>query len=59
MFRVTPPESGGQTDAIRTSIEHAEGDPVEVFMPYARTRMRGFRFGDLFAQAGTPRIFAR
>jgi hypothetical protein len=57
--RITPPESGDQTNAIRTSIEHAEGDPVEVFMPYAKTRMRAFQFGDLFAQAGTPRIFAR
>jgi hypothetical protein len=57
--RITPPESGDQTDAIRTSIEHADGDPVEVFMPYAKTRMRAFQFGDLFAQVGTPRIFAR
>ena len=57
--RITPPESGDQTDAIRTSIEHAEGDPVEVFMPYAKRRMRGLQFGDLFAQAGTPRIFSR
>jgi hypothetical protein len=57
--RVTPPGSGDQTDAIRTSIEHAEGDPVEVFMPYAKKRMRGFEFGDLFAQAGTARIFVR
>jgi hypothetical protein len=57
--RITPPGSGDQTDAIRTSIEHAEGDPVEVYMPYAKRRMRGFQFGDLFAQPGTPRIFAR
>jgi hypothetical protein len=57
--RITPPESGDQPDAIRTSIEHADGDPVEMFMPYAKTRMRAFQFGDLFAQVGTPRIFAR
>lgn len=57
--RITPPGSGAETDAIRTSIEHAESDPVEVLMPYAKRRMRGFEFGDLFAQAGTPRIFAR
>jgi len=56
--RITPPGSGDQTDAIRTSIEHAEGDPVEVLMPYAKKRMRGFQFGDLSAQAGTRRIFA-
>ena len=57
--RITPPGSGDQTDAIRASIEHAQSDPVEVFMPYAKKRMRGFEFGDLFAQAGTPRVFAR
>jgi hypothetical protein len=57
--RITPPGSGEQTDAIRTSIEHAERDPVEVFMPYAKKRMRGFQFGDLFAQPGTPRVFVR
>ena len=57
--RVTAPGSAEQTDAIRTSIEHAEGDPVEVFMPYAKRRMRGFEFRDLFAQPGTPRVFAR
>jgi hypothetical protein len=57
--RITPPGSAEQTDAIRTSIEHADGDPVEVFMPYAKRRMRGLQFGDRFAQAGTPRIFSR
>jgi hypothetical protein len=56
--RITPPGSSDQTDAIRTSIEHAEGDPVEVFMPYAKKRMRGFEFGELFAQSGAPRIVA-
>jgi hypothetical protein len=57
--RITPPGPGDQTDAIRISIEHVEGDPVEVFMPYEKKRMRGLQFGDLFVQPGTPRIFAR
>jgi len=57
--RIPPPGSAEQTDAIRTSIEHAEGDPVEVFLPYTKRRMRGLQFGGLFAQAGTPRIFTR
>ena len=41
------------------SIEHAQSDPVEVLMPYAKKRMRGFQFGDVFAQAGKARIFPR
>ena len=57
--RITPPGSAVQTDAIRTAIEHAQGDPVEVLVPYAKKRIRGFQFGDLFAQAGTARIFLR
>jgi hypothetical protein len=53
------PGSSETTDAIRTSIEHAESDPVEVFLPYSKNRMRGFEFGEFFAQGGTPRVFAR
>jgi len=57
--RIAPPGSDDKTDAICTMIEHADGDPVDVFMPYAKKRMRGFEWGDLFAQAGTARIFTR
>ena len=56
---ITPPGMSSQTDAIRSSIEHAQSDPVEVLMPYAKKRMRGFQFGDVFAQAGKARIFPR
>ena len=30
---VEPPSGGGKTDAIRVDIEHAEADPVRVFLP--------------------------
>jgi hypothetical protein len=34
--RVTPPGSSETTDAIWTSIEHADTDPVEVLLPYSK-----------------------
>ena len=55
---VTPPGWSDKTDAIKTWLEHADNDPVEVFLPYSKKRLRGFAFGELFAQSGTPRIFA-
>jgi hypothetical protein len=56
--RVTPPDSSEKTDAISVAIEHANSDPVEVFLPYATRRFGGARYGALFAQAGTQRLFA-
>ena len=55
---VTPPGSSDKTDAIKTWLEHADSDPVEVFLPYSKKRLRGFTFGEVFARSGTPRIFA-
>ena len=54
---VTPPGSDEPRDAIRISIEHAEADPVEVFLPYTNRRLRGVEYGELFAAAGEPRVF--
>jgi hypothetical protein len=57
--RVIPPDSTDNTDAISVAIEHASGDPVEVFLPYAKKKLRGVQYGELFAQAGVSRVFAR
>jgi hypothetical protein len=57
--RVTPPNSRDMTDAIRVSIEHASSDPIDVFMPYVRRKRRSPQYGELFAQAGTARLFSR
>ena len=47
------------TDAVKVAIEHEGGDPVEVFLPYAKRRLRGVEYGELFAQSGTARVFSR
>jgi hypothetical protein len=57
--RVNPPDSADTTDAIKIAIEHASSDPVEVFLPYVKRRFRGAQYGELFAQAGTARVFSR
>jgi hypothetical protein len=57
--RVTPPNSPEMTDAIRVAIEHASGEPVNVFLPYENRKFRGIQYGELFAQAGTTRVFLR
>jgi hypothetical protein len=54
---ITPPGQSNKTDAISVSIEHVDGDPVEVLLPYARRRLRGPEYGELFAQAGSRRVF--
>ena len=55
--RVQPPGYSDRTDAIRASIEHVEADPVEVFLPYSKKRVRGYDFGEIFAQVGTSHVF--
>jgi hypothetical protein len=55
--RVTAPESSDKTDAISVAIEHVTGDPVEVFLPYTKGRLRGVQYGELFAQSGVGRVF--
>ena len=49
---------GSMTDAIAVSLEHRDGDPVDVFMPYEKRRVGGPRFGELSANAGTRRVFS-
>jgi hypothetical protein len=48
---------GGVGDAIGVFLEHAEDEPVEVFLPYARRRLRGYTFEELFANPGHRRVF--
>jgi hypothetical protein len=54
--RITTPQ-GEPTDAIRVHVEHAEGDAVEVFMPYAKKRLSGVEFGEIFAAPADRLIF--
>ena len=45
-------------DAIQVSLEHASAEPVNVFLPYQRQRLRGVKYGELFATPGKRRIFS-
>jgi hypothetical protein len=45
--------------AIKVAIGHASSDPVEVFLPYVKRKSHRAQYGELFAQAGTARVFSR
>jgi hypothetical protein len=49
---ITPPGSETKTDALRADLEHTAADPVQVFLPYRKKRLRGYEWGELFAQVG-------
>jgi hypothetical protein len=50
---------GDQTqDAIQVAIEHRDAEPILVFMPYRKTRLRGYEFDDLSAVEGVRTVFA-
>jgi hypothetical protein len=49
---ITPPGAQTKTDALRADLEHAAADPVQVFLPYRKKRLRGYEWGELFAQVG-------
>jgi hypothetical protein len=49
---VTLPGAEPKTGALRAELEHADDDPVRVFLPYRKKRLRGYEWGELFAQPG-------
>jgi hypothetical protein len=54
--RVVPPGSEQQSDAISVALEHAEDDPVSVFLPY-RAERGAVQYGELYATPGESKIF--
>ncbi len=46
------------TDAARVDLEHRDAEPLAVCLPYSRKRLRGLRFGEIFAAPGPVRVFA-
>jgi hypothetical protein len=54
---LTDPESGETTDAVQVELDHANADPVDVFVPY-ETEPDGIKFGELVAAAGREPVFA-
>ena len=45
------------TDAIRVWMQHSAGEPLDVFMPYEKRRLRSPRFGDLQAVPADAPLF--
>jgi hypothetical protein len=52
------PRSGEPAgDAIRVDIEHAEADPVRLFLPYAMEMSGRVAYGELIAEPGARLVF--
>jgi hypothetical protein len=56
--RVMPPNGAPKTDAVVIALEHAAGESIEVYLPYRKKRFGRITYGELFARAAAPRIFA-
>ena len=54
---LTDPDSGETTDAVQVELDHAEGDALDVYVPYEREG-EGVKFGELVAAAGREPVFA-
>lgn len=54
---LTDPDSGETTDAVQVELDHAEGDAVDVYVPY-ESGGAGVKFGELVAAEGREPVFA-
>lgn len=54
---LTDPDSGETTDAVQVELDHAEGDAVDVYVPYERED-EGVKFGELVAAEGREPVFS-
>ena len=53
---LTDPDSGETTDAVQLELDHADAEPVDVYVPY-ETVADGIKFGELVAAAGREPVF--
>ena len=53
---LTDPDSGETTDAVQLELDHADGDPVDIYVPY-ETSGSEVKFGELVSAAGREPIF--
>jgi hypothetical protein len=53
---LTDPDSGETTDAVQVELDHAEGDPVDIYVPY-ESQDDGIKFGELVAAEGREPVF--
>jgi hypothetical protein len=54
--RVIAPGSSEKTDAIGVSFEHAEAEPLDVFLPY-RKMQNDVAYGEMFTRPAQAKIF--
>jgi hypothetical protein len=52
------PRDRPPSDAIRVDVEHADADPVRVFLPYVVELPGRVVFGELVAEPGRRNVFA-
>ena len=53
---LTDPDSGKTTDAVQVELDHADGDPVDIYVPY-ESAGDGIKFGELVAAEGREPVF--
>jgi hypothetical protein len=56
---VAPPKEAKKIDAIQVSIEHSDGEAVNVFLPYKKNWFGKIRYGQIFASATEARVFKK
>ena len=54
---LTDPDSGETTDAVQIELDHADGDALDVYVPYER-EAEGVKFGELVAAQGREPVFS-
>ena len=54
---LTDPDSGETTDAVQVELDHAEGEAVDIYVPYERAGA-DVRFGELVSAAGREPVFS-
>jgi hypothetical protein len=54
---LTDPDSGETTDAVQLELDHADGDPVDIYVPY-ESEADGIKFGELVAAEGRQPVFS-
>jgi hypothetical protein len=54
---LTDPDTGETTDAVQVELDHAEADPVDIYVPY-ESQGDGVKFGELVAAQGREPVFS-
>jgi hypothetical protein len=53
---LTDPDSGETTDAVQLELDHADGDAVDIYVPY-ESADDGVKFGELVSAEGREPVF--